>query len=296
MTTILVTGSEGFTGRYVTRLLRKEGYDVVGLVHHSPQVGEIACDLTAGEQVRRVLRETRPHGVIHLAGLSFVGHSSPGEFYTINVLGTLNILEGLQAENIRPEKVIIASSANVYGNPGRVVIDEDTPVRPVNHYAASKLAMEYLVQTWFDRLPILVTRPFNYTGPGQGIHFLVPKIVDHFRRQAECITLGNLDVGRDFSDVRDIARAYLELFRCDAQEEIVNLCSGRVYYLREILDMMREIAGYAIRVEQDPSLMRDNEIAVLQGSNRKLTALTGFRPRYDLSATLRDMYQHRIAE
>jgi nucleoside-diphosphate-sugar epimerase len=144
---------------------------------------------------------------------------------------------------VRPKRVLIASSANVYGNVAGI-LGESQPAAPVNHYAVSKLAMEHMVHTWFDRLPIVITRPFNYTGIGQSQQFLVPKIVDHFVRRAAMIELGNLDVERDFSDVRFVARAYRGLLEYDCAGQTVNICSGRPYTLRWILQMMQTISGY----------------------------------------------------
>lgn len=138
-----------------------------------------------------------------------MGHADARAFYDVNLFGTLNLLEALTALPELPRKVLIASSANIYGTPGIEVIDESVCAAPVNHYACSKLAMEHMVRTWFDRFPIVMTRPFNYTGVGQDEKFLIPKIVSHFKRRAPKIELGNLDVSRDFSDVRDVAAAYM---------------------------------------------------------------------------------------
>lgn len=290
MKTVLVTGSEGFTGRYVVKALRDRGYHVVGLVRENPGKDEISCDLTDRISVQHVISDIRPDGIIHLAALAFVGEVEQLAFYSDNIFGTLNILEALDSQGTSPDKVIIASSANVYGNPGNVLIDENTPPAPVNHYAASKLAMEFMAKTWFGKIPIIITRPFNYTGPLQSKKFLVPKIVDHFQKRMPEIELGNLDVAREFSDVRDVAIIYLKLLECPDHSSIVNICSGKVYPLNEIIERMNRIAGYSIGVKQNPAFMRTNEIKVLRGSNKKLHSMINFTPRFDLSTTLKDMY------
>jgi nucleoside-diphosphate-sugar epimerase len=143
-----------------------------------------------------------------------------------------------------------------------------------------------MVRTWFGRLPIVLARPFNYTGVGQSESFLIPKIVKHFTQRAERIQLGNLDVSRDFSDVRDVVSAYVALLESEVHSETFNVCSGRAVALREVLQMMTGLTGHAPRVEVDPALVRTNEIAVLRGSCQKLSRAVNFMPRHSLEQTL----------
>jgi len=287
---ILITGSNGFTGKYVTDVFRQSGYSVTGLVRHTPGKDEIACDLMDARCVREVIRTVQPDGIIHLAALAFVKEDSPVSYYGVNIFGALHLLESLNLEGISPVKVIIAGSANVYGNPGEDAVDETHAPEPVNHYAVSKLAMEFMVKTWFTKMPILITRPFNYTGPGQDTRFLVPKIVDHFKRKVGIIELGNLNIIREFSDVRDVANIYLKLFESPAHSAVVNICTGKAYQLNDLLEMMEAIAGYSISVKQNPLYMRDNEIMVLRGSREKLASMISYQPRYTLPETLQDMF------
>jgi nucleoside-diphosphate-sugar epimerase len=176
----------------------------------------------------------------------------------------------------------------VYGTPGVEVIDESVCPAPVNHYACSKLAMEHMAHTFFERLPIVMTRPFNYTGVGQDEKFLIPKIVSHFKRQAPFIELGNLDVSRDFSDVRDVAAAYVALL-LDAQGvegQTFNVCSGRAHSLREVLNMAERISGRSMEIRVNPAFVRSNEVPRLLGSGLKLQQLTGLSPRIPLDETI----------
>ena len=289
--TILVTGSSGFTGRYVVNEFKKAGYNVIGLVHEMPSAGEVVCDIRDKQMVVDTIGALRPDGVIHLAALSFVGHPNPDEFYSVNVLGTENILSALVVNNICPQKVILASSANIYGSPDIVGgIHEDFVPSPVNHYAISKLAMEFMAKMWWDKLPIIVTRPFNYTGPGQNINFVIPKIVAAYKENKKTIQLGNVDVYRDFSDVRDVAKSYLNLFDCDVKSDVVNICSGNVYSLLDAINIVSDIAGYKIDIEINPAFVRLNEIKRLVGDNTKLRSITGSVPSISLKQTLLDMY------
>ncbi|MCP8466746.1 GDP-mannose 4,6-dehydratase [Pseudomonas sp. ZM23] len=292
MPTALVTGASGFTGRYMIDVLKKRGFTVAGLGSEPTNADEtLACDLTDAAAVRAAVDKTQPDWVVHLAALAFVGHTDQEAFYRVNVFGTLNLLAALAEQKKAPQRILVASSANIYGTPGIEVINEDVCPAPVNHYACSKLAMEHMVATWFERLPIVMARPFNYTGPGQDERFLIPKIVGHFARNEATIELGNLDVSRDFSDVRDVVEAYARLLESDVRGERVNICSGRAIALREIISQMEDIAGYRIKVEVNPAFVRANEIPVLRGDNRRLQAATGFAPRQDLQQTLEDMLQ-----
>jgi nucleoside-diphosphate-sugar epimerase len=272
----LVTGASGFTGRYLVENLAGRGHTVIETIagHDEPETAtRLRLDITSPENCRHVMETVRPDYIVHLAAISFVGHDDPLDFYRVNVIGTLNLLEACAATGHTPRKVLIASSANVYGNVTSDAIDESFPLTPVNHYAASKAAMETMVHTWFERLPILIARQFNYTGRGQASNFLVPKIVEHFARREPSIELGNLDVARDFSDVRYVARAYEALLTSDAAGETMNVCTGTPYTLREILSAASDMTGHKLQVHVNPAFVRQTDVKVLAGSPAKLRSL-----------------------
>ncbi len=214
--------------------------------------------------------------------------------YRVNVVGTRNLLEALASARKRPEIVVLASSANVYGNAEVDPITEDTAPAPANDYAVSKLAMECVAKLWMDRLPIVITRPFNYTGVGQASHFLIPKIVSHFRRGEGLIELGNTDVVRDFSDVRDVARAYVRLLQTRPVGDVFNICSGIGYSLTDILKMMANITGYSIETRVNPAYVRAGEVHRLIGSNVRLKAYAGIDTIIPLTSTLEWMYAEAL--
>lgn len=292
MKKVLLTGINGFTGKYLEHELLGRGYEVIGVVTSNANTNRrVTCDLTNVEDVKNCLRLVRPDYIVHLAALSFVHHPAPKEFYDVNIFAALNLLIAANDLNLNLSKIIISSSANVYGNPiGIERISETVHPDPVNHYAMSKLAMEQMLKPWFDIYPIVIARPFNYTGPGQAVHFLIPKIVSHFKNRRRDIELGNTNVYRDFSDVRDISKAYVSLLESDVHSEIINLCSGNVYSLSSIISKMEDIAGYKINVKVNPAFVRANEIKVLGGDNSKLVFLTGFKPTITIDQTLLDMY------
>lgn len=288
---VLLTGANGFTGKYVRAELEAAGYTVMGAVVGAPKgPAEVALDITSPDNCRRVMEKVRPDYLVHLAAISFVQHADADAFYRVNVIGTINLLQAMADARLSPRRVLIASSANVYGNATAGVISELQPPQPVNHYAVSKLAMEFMVRTWCDRLPIVITRPFNYTGVGQEAHFVVPKIMSHFIQRAPVIELGNLDVERDFSDVRMVAQAYHGLLEQECAGETVNICSGRPYSLRAILDMIQDLAGYEIEVRINPAFVRQSEVKTLVGSPDKLRTLVGNLKVIPLEETLRWMY------
>ena len=276
LTRTLVTGANGFTGAWLISNLLASGHAVTETVagQSTPETPSRRwLDITSPEECRRVIDEVRPDYIVHLAAISFVAHNDPLDFYRVNVLGTLNLLQACADVGHTPRKVLVASSANVYGNVSSEAIDESFPVAPVNHYAASKASMESLVRTWFDRLPLLIVRPFNYTGRGQTANFLVPKIVEHFARREPEISLGNIDVARDFSDVRYVVRAYEALLDSGAVGETVNVCTGQPYTLREILAMASEITGHELQIQVNPAFVRQTDVKMLAGSPAKLRKL-----------------------
>jgi nucleoside-diphosphate-sugar epimerase len=291
MARALVTGIDGFTGGYVARALEDAGYEVTGLSHSLP-VGErrMRVDLLDRDALGAAIARVRPDVVVHLAAISFVPHGDAEALYRVNVVGTRNLLEALARTDGVPKAVVLASSANVYRAAGTEPIREEEELAPANDYAVSKLAMEYMAGLWKDRLPITIVRPFNYTGVGQAQEFLVPKIVYHFRQREAVIELGNTRVCRDFSDVRDVAEAYVRILQRAPSAGILNIWSGRGYSLEQVLSAMSDLAGYEIEVRVNPAFVRSNEIPRLVGSNERLRTSTGVAMGIRLEDTLAWMY------
>ncbi len=288
----LITGLRGFTGQYVARELADAGYRVFGSVMPGEETGPdvFEADLCDPAAVAALVGQVQPDVVAHLAGIAFVGHRDAGQIYRVNLLGTRNLLEALAGARHRPSAVLLASSANIYGNAGAALIDEQAAPAPANDYAVSKLAMEHMARLWMDRLPIVLARPFNYTGVGQSEDFLLPKLVAHFRRRAPGIELGNLAVARDFSDVRMVAACYRSLLAAAPAGQAFNVCSGRAHSLASLIDILSDIAGYRIEVRVNPAFVRANEVLTLAGSNARLSAAIGPLAQVALADTLRWMY------
>jgi len=260
---ILLTGADGFTGRPFAEMARTAGHDVVPLQSDLLDPEGIACEVLA----------MAPDAVVHLAAISFVGHADQHAFYAVNVVGTTNLLDAVAQLPRTPQCVLIASSANVYGNNAHSPLTEEEAPAPVNHYATSKLAMEYLARTYDRRLPLVIARPFNYIGPGQNDSFVVPKLAMHFAAKAPRIELGNLDVEREFNDVQMVCDAYLHLLSYGERGAIYNICSGQPYTLRHLIETFGSLTGHRPQIDVNPAFVRANEVHRLCGSPRKLNAL-----------------------
>lgn len=260
---ILLTGTDGFTGRHFAAMAQAVGHDVLPL----------QANLTDRAAVQAEVLTAAPDAVVHLAAISFVGHADDNAFYAVNVVGTTNLLAALVQLPKRPHRVLLASSANIYGNCTQSPIAENQPPAPVNHYAMSKLAMEHMARSFGDKLPIVITRPFNYTGPGQDVNFVIPKLVKHFAQRAPSIALGNLHVEREFNDVQMVCSAYLKLLQHGEPGETYNVCSGQPYTLQHVIDTLTRITGHQIQVEVNPAFVRANEVHRLCGNPAKLQAL-----------------------
>lgn len=263
---VLITGGTGFTGRYMHAELSANGYEVTNL----------QCNLMDYVDLEAEVHRLQPNYVVHLAGIAFVAHQTPMDFYETHVLGTLNLLKALATKGGSDlRKVLLASSANVYGNSIAGQYTESTPLKPANDYAVSKLAMEYMSWLWREKLPIVIARPFNYTGVGQSDDFLLPKLVRHFKEKQPSIALGNTFVKRDFSDVRDVVYAYRGLLEASDSKGAVNVCSEHLYSVDDVLAILRDISGHNIQVTVNEQFVRRGEVPVLYGSCERLRQITG---------------------
>jgi nucleoside-diphosphate-sugar epimerase len=289
----LVTGIDGFTGPYIKQCLEALGYRVYGITNnfHNNAIDTLTANLLNRDEIVKAVKFVNPEVVIHLAAVSFVADDDIDNMYAINIVGTRNLLQALAEQQCLPRSIVLASSATIYGSSRTTFLDEDNELTPSNDYGVSKLAMEKMASLWSFKLPITIVRPFNYSGVGQSVRFLIPKIVSHFVRKTRTIELGNIDVYRDFSDVRMVANAYAALADRGCSGETFNICSGIVHSLQEILDLMTEISGHSLDVEINPAFVRSNEILRLGGSKGKLDQHVTNLTNYSLKETLEWMYE-----
>lgn len=273
-----VTGAQGFTGRFLLAELGRRGHDPLS----------IASDVTDAAALASEIAALQPEAVIHLAAVAFVNMADFGGFYAVNQIGSFHLLDAL-AEHAPGARVLLASSAQVYGAQASGLLAEAAPRRPSNHYALSKAAMEMGSAFWADRLRITIARPFNYTGVGQEARYLIPKIVDHFARRAPVIELGNIDVERDFGDVRSVADAYAGLIAMPEPEPVYNVATASLNSVRDIVGRLQRITGHQIEVRINPGFVRAGDVPILSGNiDRLRAALPDWHP-HPIDDTLRWM-------
>jgi len=239
------------------------GFELIGL----------QSDITDLIALEKEVLKVAPDAVIHCAGISFVASKDQEAFYRVHALGTSNLLTALTQLPKKPKKVLLASSATVYGNAALTPTPEDYPLKPIDHYAMSKVAMEEMAKTFFDQLPIIIARPFNYTGPGQHDNFLIPKLIRHFAQKAPVIELGNLLVEREFNDVATICEAYLALLEFGHAGETYNVGTGQVRSLANVVDTLVKLTQHPMKISVNPDFVRANEVRRMCGNPQKLMDL-----------------------
>lgn len=317
---VLITGVTGFVGTHLAKRLSAGARETElwGLVRPDsstsairgtcPALRLVAADLGDADSLARAVRTARPETVFHLAAASPVASSweSPAHVFQTNAVGQIHLFEALRALEI-PPRTVVACSGDGYGRiePSDIPVTEASPLRPVSPYGVSKAAQDMLAGQYaagFD-LPVVRLRLFNHTGPGRPSRFVASSFarqlaeIEHGLRPPS-LTVGNLDAVRDFTDVRDVTRAYeLAAARGDAGQ-VYNVCSGRPTSIRQLLDILLSISGEGVRVTIDPHLSRPADIPVLVGDASRFSDATGWSPRIPLEQTLRDLllwWRERVA-
>lgn len=306
---ILVTGIDGFVGSHLARALLEDATaKLSGFVidkSHTPLIDEMRSgihleevDIRDASRVAGLIATLKPERIYHLAGQAYVPQSvsNPLDTYHINIDGGLNILEGVRTA--APDcRVLMVSSGEIYGtvDPNRPV-DELFPLKPENPYAVSKACIDMIARQYRASFGVkaVVARSFNHLGPGQSDVF----VGSAFARQIaevklglreKSISVGNLKAQRDFTDVRDVVRAYIALLAGQTRHDVYNVCSGRSRRIQDIFDQLVKISGVEVEPVQDPARMRDSDNPVVVGSAVRLIAETGWKPLIPIDQTLRDL-------
>lgn len=301
---VLITGAKGFVGGYLARYLRERlpdaelyGTTRSGAPQDPAGVQYTTIDLRDPSATEALIAEVRPDAIYHLAGQAFVPRSfeDPWDTLETNVRAQLNVFLACIAQRIAP-RILITGSAEVYGVVDRVPIDEDCPLRPVNPYSVSKVAQDMLALQYHasHQLPIVRVRAFNHFGPGQSERFVAPAFAMQIARieaglQAPVLQVGDLSDRRDFTDVRDIVRAYHLVLEHGTPGAVYNVASGQARSIRSLLDTLLSDTTARISVEVDPARLRPSRLPVLQGDITRLQAATGWQPQYSFEQTLRDI-------
>ena len=287
----LVTGGAGFAGRHLVEHLRERGEEPA-----APPRSDL--DLLDADAVRAAVRELQPSAIFHMAALASVRRSweEPRRTLVENLESTLNVLEAVRTE--APEaRVLVVGSGEVYGEPERLPVDELALLRPQNPYAVSKAACDLLGGQYADsgRVRCVRTRSFNHAGPGQSDDYVVGTLTKQVAeaelaaRDEALLRTGDLDSARDFTDVRDVVRAYATVI--DAEPGPYNVCSWRSVRIGEVLELLREAARVTVRQEVDPARLRDHDVSEIRGSFERLREATGWEPEIPLERTVADALQ-----
>lgn len=302
---ILITGMTGFVGPHLADFIFKlpaiVNYEVWGTVRNRSNLSKIPlgvkiieCELTDTKNVDDVIFEIKPDFIFHLAAQSFVYSSwkSPADTLMNNIISELNILEAIR--KFAPNCIIqIAGSSEEYGMPKNWPILESHELKPLSPYGVSKVAQEKLGFQYFKSygLKVILTRAFNHTGPGRDPRFAEASFAQQITYGQNQISVGNLEAVRDYTDVRDMVRAYWLAANSINYGVPMNICSGVGYKIREILDKLIYISGKKVEVIYDPLRLRPSDIEVLIGDCSFFKTLTGWEPEYNINKTLKDLYE-----
>lgn len=277
--TTLVTGGNGFTGRYLVNLLEQRGHEV----------HKLQSNLLDMNSLKSEIKKIQPKNVIHLAGISFTQLQDAKLIYEVNLIGTINLLQCLKRlESL--DSVLIASSGAIYKNNNLDMYDEDCELNPGNHYGLSKFSMEKAAAFFIDEIPMIIARPFNYTGVGQDPLNLIPKIVNAFKDLQPEIYLGNTKSIREFNDVRYVVGCYMSLIKnLKSYKKPINICSGRGHSINEVIKICSNLSAHKINVKVDKSLIRQNDAKKIIGNPNLLKNLITLPKEISIEDTLRWM-------
>jgi GDP-4-dehydro-6-deoxy-D-mannose reductase len=313
MRRVLVTGVTGFAGSHlVDYMLTRNDCEIFGIQrwrsrtenieHFADKITILECDLRDATSTRDTLEKVRPDWIFHLAAQSFVptSWSAPTESLTTNILGQVNVFEAVRKIGLKC-RIQLACSSEEYGMvfPDEVPIKETNPLRPLSPYAVSKVTQDMLgYQYWMSfKVDSVRTRGFNHEGPRRGPVFVASDFAKQIAdiekgRKAPVLSVGNLEAKRDFTDVRDMVKAYwLALEKCEPGE-VYNICSGTAWSIQKVLDHLLSLTKQKIEVRQDPARLRPSDVPILLGDNSKFVKATGWKPTIPFEKTLADMLEH----
>lgn len=304
----LVTGVTGFGGSHLAEHLLETGDTLLGIARGKSRIGHLRAaidrmefrevDILDAAAVGSVIREFAPDVIYHLAGEASAARSlrNPQETLRNNILGTVNLLEAARAMGQAP-RVVLVTSSEMYGlvQPNELPLTERSPLRPAHPYGLSKVTVHYLGQMYHRTygLPVVEARAFNHVGPRQSTGFVVPDFAQQIAEiAAGCreavVKVGNLQDERDFTDVRDVARAYGLIGRRGTSGEVYQICSGKAHRIRWILDRLIAESGVDVRVVEDPARLRPSKMPLIKGSFEKLRKDLGWEPEIPIETSLRD--------
>ncbi len=303
----LVTGADGFVGKYLVEALNERGYEVTAAGGPRGRDDMLRIDLANSDTLEHALAVANPDVVFHLAGQPFVPRAieKPLEAFAVNAMGTVRLIEAIRTKRSGNfPRIVLAGSASVYGRAAesKNPLHEDHPISPVDPYGASKAGAECAAMaSWCSYgIPVMIARSFNHIGPGQSADFVVPSFAKQLARikagaEKPVMYVGDLTTERDFLDVRDVVEAYIALAENGDPGEIYNVCSGVPMRIQDILRLLIQIADVPLEVREDPARMRGSDLRTFYGDNAKVCAL-GWAPKIPLGRSLREIFEAALAE
>lgn len=299
---ILITGINGFVGRQITKELASQqdieimGFDCNKMNFFGESVVIKQVNLLEKDKLNEVISAFNPTSIIHLAAIASPVYDNIGELYDINVRGTENLLDVLYAVCKPNTRVVLTSTAGVYGNSNKDFITEDTPYNPENHYSFSKMVMEFISKKYKDKLDIKIIRPFNIIGVGQNENFLVPKLVKAFTSKQPILRVGNMETYRDFVDINFAAKVFCKAALTPYMtDDVLNICAGHGTRGKDILQTLQELTEYSPEIQVNPEFIRKNEIMRLVGDPTKCNSFIGSeiktKPVREILAEMVQVYQ-----
>jgi nucleoside-diphosphate-sugar epimerase len=291
---VLITGASGFIGSYIIKEKKKKNIDFINIsnvINNCKYPDKtVLLSLSDKDGLIRAINDFKPDAVLHLAAIASPTHKNSIEIYDVNVCGTENLLDAIRKTCTNGVRVILFSTAGVYGNQNREFLKETDVICPVNHYSSSKAVMEFMSHNYNDCMDIRVVRPFNIIGPGQSLNFIVPKLVNAFKTRQPEVELGNLSAIRDFISVKFCACAVIEFLLFESAEyRIINICSGVGNTVQEISDVLSRITGFLPKVKVSDDIVRHNEIWRLVGSTKRIDKIMKSQKSPDLESILIQM-------
>ena len=308
----LITGISGFAGSYLAEFLINKGYEILGVFYDKSTFSNLdgfidritlyQCDIRNYDNLKKIIEKVQPDEIYHLAAISFVLNSlkDPKLTFDTNLYGALNLYQAIIELKFNP-KILFVGSADEYGvvNENDLPIKEECPLRPMNPYSISKASADFLSYAYFKNynLNIIRVRPFNHIGPRQSPEFVCSSFAKQIAEiekglKEPIIKVGNLEAKRDFTDVRDMVRAYWLAMQKGETGEVYNICSGRTVRIKELLSNLLGLSSRKIEIMKDPKRMRPSDNPILQGDFSKFRGRTGWEPEISLDETLRDTLEY----
>lgn len=288
---VLITGAAGFIGRHLINELSVKGIEFTGIDHiEVPELNIKEVSLLKYKEMRDIIADYKPNVIVHLAAIALATYGDTAEIYNVNVCGTENLFKVATEVCDKGTRVILISTAGVYGNQNKEFYDEDLSFNPENHYSFSKMITEFLAKQYSD-LDIKIVRPFNIIGEGQKRVFLIPKLVEHFAYKKPELRIGNLKPERDYVDINYCVDILSELIvRENIEYNIYNICSGIGYSVQDVIDILKEYSNFCPEIVVDPKFVRKNEVWRMVGKPDRLLSLMNGKTCQSFEIIIKNMY------